>query len=108
MVSPPLFNAINADREEDTGNFRIVRGTMDTTIEFHHVEAFLVGYYIPDGGHPPDVNFKDQLQSWGMGEEAVTAGVRFLSQQSYAWDESGAVHYRSDLITFGAGWDDDE
>ena len=112
LVSPMLFDAIASDRDDDAGNFRIVRGTMDTSIEYERVEPYLIGFQIDseddsqamrEGRTPEHVSLREQRENFGLeGSRVLTAGIRFLTEQRYGWEEGGPLRYRNDMLTFGA------
>ena len=64
---------------------RMVRSVLDTKIEFRNIEAYLQGYSSPL--ELDSVATGKDLEDWGIdGPGAVTAGVRFLSEQAYGWE----------------------
>jgi len=63
---------------------------MDTTIDFKWVEPYLIGFQI-DQIDEDELDFPNEerielMRSFGLEGPTLTAGVRFLSEQSFAWE----------------------
>ena len=85
---------------------------MDTSIEYERVEPYLIGFQIDseddsqamrEGRTPEHVSLREQRENFGLeGSRVLTAGIRFLTEQRYGWEEGGPLRYRNDMLTFGA------